>query len=124
MLIVTRDYNPYAANQEEGASLASDPDLPRFLPNTMMAIIPAAYAWQLHGWGVGIASYAVTVLALAALGWTALLWGWPLRRLGWLRLGLLGLAMILIGAIGAQICDAQGACSSLLRLAHRCAVRA
>lgn len=44
-------------------------ELPRFLPNAMVALIPAAYAWQVQGWGASIAAYAITLFVLAGLGW-------------------------------------------------------
>jgi len=76
-------------------------------PNFFLPAIPAIYAWQVYGWGIGIAVFVVMAALLSALAWTFFLCGWPLRWLLRLRIGLIIMSMLAIGISAAEQCNLE-----------------
>jgi|HubBroStandDraft_3_1064219.scaffolds.fasta_scaffold08591_3 hypothetical protein len=69
--------------------------------------IPAIYAWQVYGWGIGIAVFVVMAALLSALAWTFFLRGWPLRWLLSLRIALIIVSMFAIGISAMEQCNLE-----------------
>jgi len=87
-----------------------DDDLPRFVPNYIPPLLPALYAWQVHGWPIAAGVYVVMFIALVALGWTFLLRGWSFRWLKRARLVLILSAILAVAASAMEICTTAGHC--------------
>jgi hypothetical protein len=85
-------------------------DLPRFLPNYIPPLLPALYAWQVHGWLIAGAVYVVMFLALVGIGWTFLLRGWSFKWLKRARIALILTGMLAVAASGMEICTDAGRC--------------
>lgn len=90
----------------------ADPKPPYFLPTTILALLPAVYAWQVHGWLSAIIVFCATGAAVVGLGYLFLLRSWPLRWLTFARAALIITIMVLVGLSAAEICDiGTGACT-------------
>jgi hypothetical protein len=84
------------------------PDTPYFLPKTLLAALPAAYAWQLYGIWLALAVFLGLVAAMWLIGWIALALEWPPSAWRWARRGLVILAFIVLGLSAAQRCNEAG----------------
>lgn len=75
--------------------------------NGLVAILPAAYAWQLYGWIVAAIVYLTIATSLAGVGWAAIsnVISWRTRAV--LRALLVLSAYVVLGLSAAQICDSQ-----------------
>ena len=73
--------------------------------NFFLPAIPAIYAWQVYGWGIGITVFVVMAALLSALALTFFLRGWPLRWLLSLRIGLIIVSMFAIGLSAMEQCN-------------------
>lgn len=68
-------------------------------------MLPASYAWQVHGWGAAAAVFLVLYALLVAAGWLTFFREWPFRWLVAARIALAALAFIVIGISAVEHCD-------------------
>lgn len=89
--------------EECNVLIEEDRVMPRFLPNYLVALLPALYAWQVHDAIIGTVVWCATLLALAAQGWIFILRGWPLNHLNVARAVLVVASLVLIGLSAATV---------------------
>src|SRR5262245_9778702 len=82
-------------------------DIPRFVPNYFPPLLPALYAWQVHGWPVAAGVYILVFAALVGLGWTFLLRGWSLKWLKRARIALILVGLVAVAASATRSAPAQ-----------------
>ena len=75
------------------------------LPPSILAAVPALYAWQMHGWTVGAIAFLVVYGLIFGVGFAAIHRDWPARQALWARAGIVLAAFVLIGISGAESCD-------------------
>lgn len=83
--------------------------------NGLVAILPAAYAFQLYGWIVAAIVYLTIATSLAGISWAAIsnVISWRTRAA--LRALLVLLSFAALGLSAAQICDSRTTnCHSLV----------
>jgi hypothetical protein len=78
---------------------------PRLFATSFLGLIPAAYAWQVHGFASGAVVYLFVCLLIIALGWTFALRDWSFRWLIVARVTLILLSMVAIGISAMEICE-------------------
>ena len=73
----------------------------------LLSAMPAAYAWQVYGWKIGVAVFLVVAALMSAMAWTFVLRHWSLRWLLRCRIGLIVVSMIAIGVSAAEECNLE-----------------
>jgi hypothetical protein len=81
---------------------------PYFFPKLFLALLPAVYAWQVHGWVTALCLFMLVLILLALLGWTFIVREWSLRKLVWARTALILLSMAAVGVSAMEACNADG----------------
>jgi hypothetical protein len=76
-------------------------------PASFISLMPAAYAWQVYGWGVGIGVYLLSCVLLLILGWMFHSRRWTYRRLVAARVILIVFIMAAIGLSAMEVCDLE-----------------
>ena len=78
-------------------------DRPRFLPNTLVALLPGIFAWSIHGVLIGSLVYLATILALISAFWIVASIGLSFRTLARIRIAIVLLAVMAVSISGMQI---------------------
>ena len=87
----------------EMGTMAAKGELPHYYPDWIPPLLPALYAWQIHGieWAIGV--YVIVRILLFVLGplfnWLVFMRGWSIRSYGWTRIGLIAFSFIMIGRV-------------------------
>ncbi len=67
------------------------------LGNFGLAILPAAYAWQLYGWAMALVVWFVVATILAAFGWGMVLGKIRPVLLWWLKAAVVLISFLVLG---------------------------
>jgi hypothetical protein len=88
-------------------------EAPYFFPTSILALLPGLFAWQVHGFWIGLLVWCIVAVLIIAMGWLFLLRQWTFRWLTPARSALIITSMMLISASGAEHCHIDGGCQSI-----------